>query len=45
MLGGAVLGGLTGWAVGSFMGAGTQMKVGFSKGSYSNSKECLNYHF
>lgn len=45
IIGGAALGGLTGWAVGTIMGAGTKMKVGFGKGSFNNSKSCLKYHF
>ena len=45
LIGGAALGGLTGWAVGTIMGAGSQMTVGFGKGSFNSSKDCLNYHF
>lgn len=45
LIGGAALGGLTGWAVGTIVGAGSQMTVGFGKGSFKSSKECLNYHF
>ncbi|MBQ7467080.1 MAG: hypothetical protein IJS74_03315 [Clostridia bacterium] len=46
LIGGAILGGLTGWAVGSIMGVGSsKMSVGFSKGSFKTSKECLEYHF
>ena len=45
IIGGAVLGGLTGWGIGTIMGAGSKMTVGFGKGSFKSSKECLEFHF
>ncbi len=45
IIGGAALGGLTGWAVGTIMGAGSQMTCGFAKGSFNSVDDCLNYHF
>ena len=45
IFGGAALGGLTGWGIGTIMGVGTKATVGFAKGSFKTSKECLQYHF
>ena len=45
IIGGAALGGLTGWAVGTIMGAGSQMTCGFAKGSFNSVDDCVNYHF
>lgn len=45
IIGGAALGGLTGWAVGTIMGAGSQMTCGFAKGSFNTVDDCVNYHF
>lgn len=45
LIGGAALGGLTGWGVGTIMGASTKITCGFAKGSFKTSQECLDYHF
>lgn len=45
LIGGVLLGGLTGWAVGTIMGAGTKLTYGFAKGSFESSEKCLQYHF
>ena len=44
-VGGAILGGLTGWGVGTIMEVGLQMTCGFAQGAFKTAEKCLAYHF